>query len=57
MREAAENASSDSNLINFFNRIISMHRIRAFEGKEGLWDFMKDVATNLSRKIPATATQ
>jgi len=27
-----------------------VHRIRAFGGKDGLWDFMKDVASNLNRK-------
>ena len=50
MRESANNASSYNNLIKFCNNIISAHRIRAFGGKDGLWDFMKDVAANLNRK-------
>ena len=50
MRESAMNASSDNNLIKFCNNIISAHRIGAFGGKEGLWDFLKDVAANLNRK-------
>ena len=50
MRESARNALSDNNLIKFCNINISAHRIGAFGGKEGLWDFMKDVAANLNRK-------
>ena len=50
MRESAINATSDNNLMKFFNNIISAHRIGAFGSKPGLWDFMKDVVGNLNRK-------
>ena len=50
LRESANNASSDDNLIKFCNNIISAHRIGAFGGKPALWDFLKDVAPNLNRK-------
>ena len=50
MRESAINATSDGNMMKFCNNIINAHRIGAFGGKLGLWDFMKDVAGNLNRK-------
>lgn len=50
MREMTMNASLDNNVLKFCNSIICAHRTGAFGGKEALWDFLKDVATNLNRK-------
>jgi len=49
LRESAKNASSDNNLMKFCNNMISADRIGSFGGKAALWDFMKDVASNLNR--------
>ena len=48
MREMTMNASLDNNVLKFCNSIICVHRTGAFGGKEALWDFLKDVATNLN---------
>jgi hypothetical protein len=36
--------------MKFCINVVSAHRTNALGGKPDLWDFMKDVATNLNRK-------
>lgn len=49
LKEVAKEASSQHYLLKFCNDIISAHRSGAFGGKPVLWDFMRDVASNLNR--------
>jgi hypothetical protein len=39
-----------TDVLKFCTNIVAAHRTSAFGGKPALWDFMKDVATNLNRK-------
>jgi hypothetical protein len=39
-----------NDILKFCTNIVSVHRTSAFGGKPALWDFMKDVATNLNRR-------
>ena len=36
-------------VLSFCNNILAAHRTNAFGGKPALWDFLRDVATNLNR--------
>ena len=49
LKEAVNACSHQANVLKICNNIISAHRIGAFGGKPALWDFMKDVASNLNR--------
>ena len=49
LKEVANECSQQANVLKFCNNIISAHRTGAFGGKPSLWDFMKDVASNLNR--------
>ena len=48
--QSAKQASEQHNVLKFCNNIIAAHRTGAFGGKPALWDFMRDVASNLNRK-------
>jgi hypothetical protein len=50
LREFAKESSNRGDIIKFCNNILAAHRVGAFGGKLALWDFMKDVASNLNRK-------
>ena len=50
LRESAQRASSEHNIFKFCLDIIAAHRMGAMEGKPTLWDFLRDVASNLNRK-------
>jgi hypothetical protein len=43
-------SSNRGGILKFCNNILAAHRVGAFGGKPALWDFMKDVASNLNRK-------
>jgi hypothetical protein len=36
-------------VLSFCNNILAAHRTNAFGGKPALWDFLRDIATNLNR--------
>jgi hypothetical protein len=50
LRITAEEALVRKDVVKFCNDIIAAHRTGAFGGKPALWDFMRDVTTNLRRK-------
>ena len=50
LKESAIDASSECNLYKLCGDILNAHRSGAFGGKPTLWDFMRDIATNLNRR-------
>lgn len=50
LKESAKQSSHQHNVLKFCLDIIAAHRIGARGGKPALWNFLKDVATNLNRK-------
>ena len=50
LKESAKQSSDQHNVHKFSADIIVAHRTGAMGGKPALWDFLKDVATNLNRK-------
>ena len=49
LRELARDASGSHNVLKFCHSILNAHRCGAFGGKLALWDFLHDVAQNVSR--------
>ena len=49
LRELARDASGSHNALKFCHSILNAHRCGAFGGKPALWDFLHDVAQNVSR--------
>ena len=50
LKESAQRASSEHNVFKFCSDIIAAHRTGAMGGKPALWDFLREVASNLNRK-------
>lgn len=50
LKESTQRASLKHNVFKFCLDIIATHRIGAMEGKPALWDFFRDVASNLDCK-------
>ena len=49
LRELARDASGSHNALKFCHSILNAYRCGAFGGKPALWDFLHDVAQNVSR--------
>ena len=49
LRELARDASGSHNALKFCHSILNAHRCGAFGGKPALWDFLHDVAQNVSQ--------
>jgi hypothetical protein len=50
LKEVAREGSETNELFKFCNNIIVVHKAGAFGGKLALWDFLKDVVNNFTRK-------
>lgn len=50
LRQSAQGATDQHNVYKFCTDIISAHRTGVMGGKPALWDFLRDVASNLNRK-------
>ena len=49
LKEYAKGASDQHNVYKFCHDIIKAHRTGAMGGKPALWDYLRDVASNLNR--------
>lgn len=49
LREASMESLNRKDVKRFCNNIVEAHRLGKFGGKPALWDFLQDVATNMSR--------
>ena len=50
LKESAQQASSEHNAFKFCSNIIAAHKTSAMGGKPVLWDFLRDVVSNLNHK-------
>jgi hypothetical protein len=50
LRLSTDESFNRKDVLSFCNNILATHRTNAFGGKPALWDFLRDVATNLNRK-------
>jgi len=50
LKESAQQASAQHNVFKFCSNIIVAYKTGAMGRKPVLWDFLKDVASNLNRK-------
>ena len=49
LKLSAVESFNRKDVLSFCNNILAAHRTNAFGGKPALWDFLRDVATNLNR--------
>jgi hypothetical protein len=49
LKLSAVESFNRKDVLSFCNNILAAHRTNAFGGKPTLWDFLRDVATNLNR--------
>ena len=49
LKLSAVESFNRKDVISFCNNILAAHRTNAFGGKPALWDFLRDVATNLNQ--------
>ena len=49
LKLSAVESFNRKDVLSFCNNILATHRTNAFGGKPALWDFLRDVATNLNQ--------